>query len=145
MATSGPSPRTRFGAAAHVLVFVIAAIVIGLRIGSVLDYAAWKNGTDTVMGSVEDIQASRQVRVIRYTYVVGGWRYAGEITSRTGFAENTPALVTYAKSDPKVSTLQPERMDSIYRVSLVLCVLAPLPMLVMWVMEIAHSFRRRKD
>lgn len=144
MPTPRPSPRTRFGVSAHVLVVVIAAIVVGLRIGSVLEYAAWKKGTDTVMGRVEDIQASRQVRVIRYTYEVGGWRYDGEITSRTGFVENTPALVTYAKSNPEVSTLQPERMDSIYRVSLVLCILALLPMLGMWFMEIAHFFRRRK-
>lgn len=145
MADPRPSSRTRFSVLAHVLAIVIAAIVVGLRSGSVLDYAAWRQGTDTVMGRVEDIQSSRQVRVIRYTYEVGGWRYDGEITSRTGFVENTPALVTYAKSDPEVSTLQPERVDSIYRVSLVLCVSALLPLSVMWVMEIAYLFRRRKD
>jgi len=143
MATPRPSPKTRFGAAAHVLVFVIAAIVIGLRVGSALDYASWKEGTNSVISRVEDVQASRQVRVVRYSYEVGGWRYDGEITSRTGFVEDTPALATYAKSDPEVSTLQPERMDSIYRVSLILCFLAPLPMLVMWALEIAHLLRRR--
>ena len=75
------------------------------------------------------------VRIIKYIYTVDGKAHTGEIYSKTGFVEGGTALVTYAKSDPSASTLQPEKTQSIYRTSLIVCAVALLPMLIMWFFE----------
>ena len=133
----------RFNIQYHVLAIIAAVVVCLLRSGDIRDYAAWQGGSATTRGRIDDIAATRQVRIIKYIYTVDGKAHTGEIYSKTGFVEGGTALVTYAKSDPSVSTLQPEKTQGIYRTSLIVCAVALLPMLIMWVMEIIHRVRSR--
>lgn len=80
--------------------------------------------------------------MIRYSYVVDGKSYKGEITDRHAFISNVPAMVTYATSDPSVSTLQPEQMDALYRNSLIVVGICALPMLWLWAAGIRNLLRR---
>jgi hypothetical protein len=137
----------RFNIQYHVLAIIAAVVVCLLRSGDVRDYAAWRGGSETTTGRIDDIgniQRS-QVRVIKYIYTVDGKAHTGEDYSSAGFVEGGTTTVTYAKSDPSVSTIQPERTDGIYRTSLIVCAVALLPMLTMWFLEILHRFRRPKD
>src|SRR5688572_2068963 len=136
--------RTKFNIQYHFLTILAAAVVVGLRFGDIRGYTAWQQGTATTNGEIDEISATRQVRVIRYSFAVDGKGYTDEIYSRTGFVEGGAATVTYAVSDPSVSTLQPERMAAIFRNSILLVVIVVLPMLIMWIGEIVHAFRRKR-
>jgi hypothetical protein len=127
----------------HFLAFVAAAVVVGLRAGAILEHGAWAGGSETVTGRIDDIQASRKIRVVRYSYQVDGKPYTGEITDRNAFIENVPATVTYAKSNPAVSTLQPEKIESIYITSLIVAGVGLLPMVLMWLIELKHRLGRK--
>src|SRR5687767_9027336 len=127
----------------HVIAILAAVVVVGFRAGTILSHGAWSKGKDTTMGRIDDIQASRRVRVIRYSYSVNGKHYTGEETGREQLLEGVPARVTYARSDPSVSTLSPEALESRYQTSLLIAWLGVLPVLIMWCVELAAIIRRR--
>jgi hypothetical protein len=126
----------------HLLALIAAAVVVGLRAGTILEHQAWSGGRSTVMGHIEDIAASRRIRIVRYSYDVDGKPYKGEITDRNAYMEGMPAMVTYAKNNPAVSTLQPEKIESLYINSVVIAIVGALPMLVLWAVELRHRFRK---
>jgi hypothetical protein len=128
----------------HVLAAIAAVVVIGLRWGDISGYAAWQKGTATTKGEIDEISETRQVRVVRYGFAVDGKGYTDEIYSRTGFVDGDTVQVTYAVSNPQVSTLQPERMASIFRNSILISMAAALPLLIMWIAELVHAFRKKR-
>jgi hypothetical protein len=134
--------KLKVGTQWHVLAVVIALVVVGLRSRTIMEHQAWSDGSATVQGRVEDIQASRQVRVIRYSYNVHGQEYRDEITDKTAFSEGFPVTVTYAKKDPSISTLQPEKIGSIYVTSLIVAAVGLLPLLIVWFYEIKLRLRK---
>jgi hypothetical protein len=127
----------------HFLALLAAGVVFALRGQAILEHRAWSQGTASVMGRIEEVEASRRIRVVRYSYEVEGKRYEDEVVARDGFLPGMPANVTYAKSDPRVSALRPEEYEGIYRTSLWVVGAAALPMAAMWGVELAGLFRRR--
>jgi hypothetical protein len=137
--------KPRYNIQYHFLALLAAVVVVGMRFGDIRGYFAWQKGTATTEGEIDDISATNRVRVIRYAYQVDGKGYTDEIYSKTGFSEGAKATVTYAVSDPQVSTLQPEKMASIFRNSLLISLAATLPMLIMWFGELMHAVRKRRE
>jgi hypothetical protein len=135
----------KYNASYHFLAVVAAIVVVGLRFGDIRGYFAWQQGTAPTQGEIDNISATNRVRVIKYDYEVAGKGYTDDIYSRTGFVEGGTATVTYAVSDPQVSTLQPERMGSIFRNSILISAAAALPMLLMWIGELVHAVRKRRE
>jgi hypothetical protein len=135
--------KTRYNIQYHVLAIFAAVLVIALRSGDIRGYSAWQKGTATAKALIDDVYATRQIRGIRYSFLVDGKTYRDEIFSRTGFVEGGTATVTYAVSDPSVSTLQPERMAGIFRNSILISLAAALPMVIMWIGECLHAIRKR--
>ena len=127
----------------HVIAILAAIVVVGFRAGTILSHGAWSGGKETTLGKIDDIQASRRVRVIRYSYRVSEKQYTGEETDRERFLEGIPVRVTYAKSDPSVSTLFPEVIETRYQTSLLIAGLGILPVLIMWCVELGAIIRRR--
>ena len=82
---------------------------------------------------------ARDYYTIEYSYEVAGRRHTGELVTTTNMGGPGSTTVTYAKSDPSVSTLQPEKVDSIYRVSVIVVAVALLPVLTL----IGVWFKRR--
>jgi hypothetical protein len=135
--------KTRYNIQYHVLAILAAVVVIALRWGDIRGYSAWQKGTATATAQIDDISSTRQVRVIRYSFLVNGKTYTDEIYSRTGFVEGGTAQVTYAVSDPYVSSLQPEKMAGLFRNSVIIVIVAALPMLLMWLGEIVNAVRKK--
>ena len=129
----------------HFLALLAVGVVTFLRGPAVLERAAWSGGSGTVTGRVDSVEAGRRVRVVRYTYEVDGKAYGAETTSSDLGVAGVPTVVTYAKSDPAVSTLNPEKLDGIFRTSLIVLIVACLPLLIMWGVEIRHLFARKQE
>lgn len=128
----------------HVIAVLAAIVVVGFRAGTILSHAAWSSGKDVTLGKIDDIQESHRVRVIRYSFRVNGVEFTGEETGGKRFLKGLPAMVTYAKSEPSVSTLFPEDIENRYRTSLLIAVLGILPVIVLWSVELGAILRRRK-
>ena len=128
----------------HVIAILAAVVVVGFRAGTILSHSAWSSGKETTQGKIEDIQESRRIRVIRYSYRVNGAPFSGEETARKRFLVGLPATVTYAKGDPSVSTLSPEHIEGRYQTSLLIAGLGILPVIVLWCVELAAILRRRQ-
>ena len=137
--------KTKYNIQYHFLALLAAIVVVGMRFGDIRGYFAWQKGTATTEGEIDEISATNRVRVIRYAYQVDEKGYTDEIYSKTGFTEGTNVTVTYAISDPQVSTLQPDRMGSIFRNSILISLAATLPMLIMWFAELVHAVRKRRE
>lgn len=127
----------------HIIAALAAIVAVAFRLGSILEHREWEQGKAQVTGRIDDIQASRQIRLIRYSYEIDGRKYQGEVADRNRFTENTFATVTYARSNPAVSTILPDQIESIYRNSWIVIIVAATPLLVMIGIEIGHRFRRR--
>ena len=128
----------------HVIAILAAIVVVGFRVGTILSHGAWSSGRETTLGKIDDVQESRRVRVVRYSYNVNGKHYTAEETSRMRFLVGIPARVTYAKSDPSVSTLFPEDLEKRYQTSLLIAGLGILPVILLWCMELAGIIRNRR-
>ena len=137
--------KTKYNVQYHFLALLAAIVVVGLRFGDIRGYFAWSKGTATTEGVIDEISATNRIRVIKYAYQVDGKGYTDEIYAKTGFSEGEDVTVTYAVTDPQVSTLQPENMSSIFRNSILIAVAACLPMLIMWIGEIVHAVRKRRE
>lgn len=107
----------------------LVAVVLAFNLSTILGHRAWSEGTDTTMGLVDDIEVSTKVRVIRYSYKVGGRDYRGETTGWHRFVSGVPVLVTYAKSSPSVSSIEPETVESRYVTSLIVTGVSFLPLI----------------
>jgi hypothetical protein len=83
-----------------------------------------------VLGHIDGISDGLKSRVIDYSYEVAGRSYHGEVVDRSAFTENTPEFVTYASSNPAVSTIRPKAIESLYITSLVIAVLGVTPFAV---------------
>jgi len=138
--------KRRFEPAWYGLAVVLAAIVLFLRVPDILTARALSSGTSSVMGKIEDIQQTRgrtPLAVIRYSYEVDGKPFTGEVSMRRSkwSVEGMPVNVTYAQSNPAKSTVIPEEIQSIARNSLIICIVALLPLVVMLLMEVRHRLR----
>jgi hypothetical protein len=126
----------------HLLAAIAGVIVVGLQVGRLRDLPALASGTKTVMGTISDIQATTRIRIVHYEYKVDGTSYTGEATDRTRFMEGLPVQVTYAPAKPWISSIEPEKVQSVYVTSIVVAICGVLPMLIMWLMELLHKFKR---
>jgi hypothetical protein len=113
-----------------VVSLMLLAVVVALRLGTILEHRAWSGGKSTVMGHMDDVQQSfvnkRYMYTMKYSYTVAGKPYQGEFIDARRFPAYGPVDVTYAKSNPAVSTILPDEIDSKFRTSVILVVLAAL-------------------
>jgi len=125
------------------LALLLLGVVLIFRGPSILQHQAWSGGKATTPGRIDRSAMSRvkarDYYTIEYSYEVAGRRHTGELVTTTNMGGPGSTTVTYAKSDPSVSTLQPEKVDSIYRVSVIVVAVALLPVLTL----IGVWFKRR--
>lgn len=125
-----------------VVALIAAIVVLALRGPTLLETQAFNAGTSTTMGRIDDIEASRRITVVRYSYEVGGKTYKAEMNDRSRRLTGVPVQVTYATAKPWISTIQPGQIQSTYRTSLIVVAVGVLPFLIMAAMAIVAKFRR---
>ncbi|MBC8063848.1 MAG: hypothetical protein H7Y17_03395 [Chlorobia bacterium] len=113
-----------------IIVILLPVVVIGLRATTILNYQAWSQGYESVLGKVDDVEGNAKVRVIRYSYEVDGKPQTGVTSSRDRFTEGTSARVFYPKSGPSISTLDVGDIQGGYINSIVICVVSLLPLVL---------------
>lgn len=127
-----------------ILALLFLGVVLIFRGPSILQHRAWSGGKATTEGRIDRSAASRvkyrDTYTIGYSYEVGSQRYSGEFISNKGMGGLGPVTVTYAKSNPAVSTLRPEDVESIYRVSVIGVAVALIPLLVLVVVWLRRRF-----
>ena len=128
----------------HITNTVLALLVIGFLLKRFDDHRAFMQGTEEVMGHVDDIQATTKLRTIFYSYEVGGQQFHGQYSDRHRFIIG-PQWVIYAKSRPSLSTLDTADIESAYRIGLWAAVVGCLPFAGMWLVELKSLMRRRSE
>ncbi len=112
----------------------ILAIVLYFRGPSILQHQAWAGGRETTLGHLERndraIVKYRAYYTVGYKYRVADKPYENEFITTRDFGVPGPVTVTYAKSDPAVSTLLPDTIDSVFRVSVIVVAAAFIPALL---------------
>ncbi len=126
----------RFQPAAYGLALLIAGVVLPFQIPRILERGSWVGGSASVMGNVDKMSISTKTTVVDYSYEVGGKRYTGEDVGRDFGVSEGPERVTYAKSNPAISTLRPDRIESIYNTSVVMAIVGVLPLVIMLFLEL---------
>lgn len=129
----------------HFLGLVAAIVVIALRFPTVMQWIAISGGSFRVVGKIEEIETSRRVKVVRYSYSDGPNLYRGEETGTRYTVTGIPVSVTVATSNPAISTIDPERMRGAFQVSIAIITVGIAPSLLMLVFEIKGRVRRRRE
>jgi len=113
-----------------VVSLILLVVVVAFRMGTILEHTAWSGGKETTMGHMDDVQRSfvnkRYMYTMKYSYSVDGKPYSGEFIDAREFPAYGPVDVTFAKSNPAVSTILPGEIDSKFRTSIILVIVAAL-------------------
>lgn len=110
-----------------------------------MQWIAISGGSFRVVGKIEEIETSRRVKVVRYSYSDGPNLYRGEETGTRYTVTGIPVSVTVATSNPAISTIDPERMRGAFQVSIAIITVGIAPSLLMLVFEIKGRVRRRRE
>ena len=132
--------KTKVDVNSYWLALLLIVVVCGFAYDRIATHSAWVGGTATVMGFIDRVDNSTKARVIHYSYDVGGRHYRGDETSWTEFDDYGPVTVTYAKSDPSVSSILPATVQSKYVTSVTMSILSFLPLILVAIVD----FRRRR-
>jgi hypothetical protein len=116
------------------------AVAGGFQVPTLLQHAAWAGERATVMGHIDRIVIGRKIMETFYSYSVDGRDYTGEVVDANGFVEGTPETVTYAKSNPGVSTIVPSEIEKLYVTSVVITIFAVLPLVILAVLDIKRRY-----
>lgn len=110
-----------------------------------MQWIALSGGSVKVVGKIEEIESSRRVKVVRYSYRNGPHLYHGEETGTRYTVTGIPVSVAIAASNPAISTLDPDGMRSAFTISIALILAAVLPSLILLICEVRGRSRGKTN
>jgi hypothetical protein len=126
----------------HALALVAAVVIIGMRARTLLDYMAWRSGTDVVAAKIDKVEDTPNGVKISFSYGIGAETYHNQFVGIESYDEGIMTSATYAKSNPAVSTLDADLLQASFNTALVASALALLPLVLLWGAELGKRSKR---